>query len=160
MPDDRANTPSGVRFGVATPILRVGELEASLRYYVARLAFTVAWSTPHILAGISRGDSWLMLAEGDQGHAGGWAWIGVDDVTALHDELHARGAHIRLPPTPFPWALEMQVLDPDGNVLRFGSEPVRDAPCGDWLDMRGEWWTSAGAGLWTRRPSAGGGREP
>jgi hypothetical protein len=28
-----------------------------------------------------------------------------------------------LPPTNFPWALEMQVKDPDGNVLRIGSEP-------------------------------------
>ena len=34
-----------------------------------------------------------------------------------------RGAPIRLPPTNFSWALEIQVEDPDGNVLRFGSEP-------------------------------------
>jgi hypothetical protein len=28
-----------------------------------------------------------------------------------------------MPPTNFPWALEMHVEDPDGNVLRLGSEP-------------------------------------
>jgi len=26
-------------------------------------------------------------------------------------------------PTNFPWAKEMHVEDPDGNVIRFGSEP-------------------------------------
>jgi hypothetical protein len=30
---------------------------------------------------------------------------------------------IRLPPTSYAWALEMQIEDPDGNVLRIGSEP-------------------------------------
>ncbi len=34
-----------------------------------------------------------------------------------------RGVGIRLPPTNYSWALEMQVEDPDGNVLRLGSEP-------------------------------------
>lgn len=27
------------------------------------------------------------------------------------------------PPTSYSWALEFQVEDPDGNVLRFGSDP-------------------------------------
>jgi hypothetical protein len=36
--------------------------------------------------------------------------------------------NILLPPTNFPWALEMQVEDPDGNVLRIGSEPKTDRP--------------------------------
>jgi len=30
---------------------------------------------------------------------------------------------IRSEPANLPWALEMQVEDPDGNVLRFGSDP-------------------------------------
>jgi len=29
-----------------------------------------------------------------------------------------------MPLTNHSWALEFQVEDPDGNVLRFGSEPV------------------------------------
>ncbi len=28
----------------------------------------------------------------------------------------------RLPPSNYRWALEMQIEDPDGNVLRLGSE--------------------------------------
>jgi catechol 2,3-dioxygenase-like lactoylglutathione lyase family enzyme len=30
-------------------------------------------------------------------------------------------------PTRYPWAYEMRVQDPDGHVLRFGSEPRPDA---------------------------------
>ena len=33
---------------------------------------------------------------------------------------------IKLPPTNFSWAYEMQVEDPDGNVLRLGSDPNSD----------------------------------
>ena len=50
----------------------------------------------------------------------------MDDVCRLHEELKARGVAIRLPPTNYPWALEMQIEDPDGNVLRLGSEPRDD----------------------------------
>jgi len=58
-----------------------------------------------------------------QGRGGAWIWIGVEDVEKLHEEYKARGVAIRLPPTNYPWALEMHVEDPDGNVIRFGSEP-------------------------------------
>ena len=47
----------------------------------------------------------------------------MDDVEKLHDDYKARGIKIRLPPTSYAWALEMQIEDPDGNVLRIGSEP-------------------------------------
>jgi hypothetical protein len=29
----------------------------------------------------------------------------------------------------------MQVEDPDGNVLRFGSDSIKGRPYGEWLDM-------------------------
>jgi predicted enzyme related to lactoylglutathione lyase len=47
----------------------------------------------------------------------------VNDVRKLYEELNPRGVKILMPPTNFPWALEMQIEDPDGNVLRLGSEP-------------------------------------
>jgi hypothetical protein len=53
-------------------------------------------------------------------------WVGVDDVERLHGEL-AAGARILHGPENYPWACEMKVGDPDGHVLRFGSEP-RDQP--------------------------------
>jgi hypothetical protein len=45
------------------------------------------------------------------------------------------GAKIRHPPTNYSWALEMQVEDLDGNVLRLGSAPRTGEPDGEWLDM-------------------------
>jgi hypothetical protein len=37
-------------------------------------------------------------------------------------------------------AREMQVEDLDGNILRIGSEPSKNEPIGDWLDMHGVRW--------------------
>jgi len=59
---------------------------------------------------------------------GAGVWIGVGDVERLHEEHQARGVKIRPPPTNYPWALEMHVEDPDGNVLRLGSDPKDDRP--------------------------------
>jgi uncharacterized glyoxalase superfamily protein PhnB len=53
-------------------------------------------------------------------------WIGVGDVEALYEEYTGRGATILHAPENFPWACEMKVGDPDGHVLRFGSEPKED----------------------------------
>jgi len=50
------------------------------------------------------------------------------------------GAIIRQEPTNFSWALEMQIEDNDGNVIRFGSDPTRNVPYGPWLDMHGKIW--------------------
>ena len=43
----------------------------------------------------------------------------------------ARGARVRQGPTNYSWAYEMRIEDPDGHVLRFGSEPKPDHPFAD-----------------------------
>jgi hypothetical protein len=58
-------------------------------------------------------------------------WFGVGDVVPLHEEFRAKGADVLQPPTSYSWAYEMRVEDPDGNVLRFGSEPRKDLPFQD-----------------------------
>jgi predicted enzyme related to lactoylglutathione lyase len=68
------------------------------------------------------------LSAGDQGHPGTWVWIGVEDVASLYQEYTERGASMLHAPTNYPWAYEMKVQDPDGHVLRFGSEPREDIP--------------------------------
>ena len=117
--------PSGVAataFEVVTPILRVRDLAASVAHYVQVLGFRVDW-TDGGMASVSRDRCAIMLCEGDQGSPGTWVWIGVEDAGVLHAEYRASGAAVRLEPTDYPWAYEMQVTDPDGHVLRFGSEP-------------------------------------
>ena len=105
------------------PILRVADMQASLRFYVDVLGFSNAsWGTDDFTS-LKRPGGEIYLSRGDQGRGGAWIWIGVDDVERLHAQLTGRGIPIRLGPTNYPWALEMHVEDPDGNVLRFGSEP-------------------------------------
>ena len=138
-----------IEFEGATPVLRVGSLIASLDYYTNTLGFKVDWMGAWF-ASVSRGRSHIFLSEGDQGHAGGWVWVGVSDAEALWEELRAKGAKIRHPPTNYEWACEMQVEDPDGNVLRMGSEPKEGEPFGEWLDMHGGRWTGSEPGGWKR----------
>jgi catechol 2,3-dioxygenase-like lactoylglutathione lyase family enzyme len=140
---------AGVGFEGVCPILRVQRVAASLAYYVERLGFKIDWQTP-IFASVSRGKCHIFLSEGDQGHPGAWVWIGVEDARALYKEYAASGAKLRHPPTNYDWALEMQVEDLDGNILRLGSEPDEDEPVGEWLDMQGQRWAFRD-GQWTKQ---------
>jgi len=114
----------------------VANIRASIDYYVNALGFQHDWGESGF-ASVSRDRCSLFLCENDQGHPGTWAWIGVNDAEALAAELRASGARIRHPPTNYPWAYEMQVEDPDGNVLRFGSDPKEGEPFGPFMDMEG-----------------------
>ncbi len=120
MPD---TNPAAVRFENSQPILRVESMQASLRFYVDLLGFeNASWGTDEFTS-VNRDRAGIYLCQRGQGRGGAWVWIGVEDVEKLHAEYQARGVAIRLPPTNYRWALEMHVEDPDGNVLRFGSEP-------------------------------------
>ena len=77
---------------------------------------------------MNRDGAGIYLCQGGQGAAGTWVWVGVEDVGALYEEYQASGATIRLPPSNFPWAYEMHLEDPDGHVIRFGSEPRPGLP--------------------------------
>jgi predicted enzyme related to lactoylglutathione lyase len=135
-------------FEGAQPILQVSNLQASVDYYVTTLGFKVDFI--EIIASVSRGRCVLFLVEGDQGHPGTWVWVGVSDVDSVYEEYRRSGAKIRQPPTNFPWACEMQVEDPDGNVLRLGSEPKPNQTFGPWCDMRGDLWEMHADGRWVR----------
>jgi catechol 2,3-dioxygenase-like lactoylglutathione lyase family enzyme len=142
-------------FECINPILRVQNLVASVDYYVNVLGFKIDWQDPGIMTSVSRERCCIFLCEGDQGHPGSWVWIGVDDAEALFAEYRGKGAKIRHPPTNYPWACEMQVEDPDGNVLRLGSDTKKDRPFGEWLDMHGDAWIKTPAGTWTRTAREG-----
>ena len=115
------------KFECANPILNVADMARSVRYYVDVLGFTNAeWGGDDFTC-VTRDSAGIYLSEGDQGQPGTWAWIGVDDVEVLYEEYKARGATILHPPENHSWAREMKVGDPDGHVLRFGSDPKGDA---------------------------------
>jgi predicted lactoylglutathione lyase len=112
------------QFERANPILSVSDLARSVRYYTEVLGFTNAeWGGDEFTC-VSRDGADIYLSLGDQGQPGTWVWVGVSDVALLHQEYVAAGATILDPPTNYDWAYEMKVQDPDGHVLRFGSDPL------------------------------------
>jgi predicted enzyme related to lactoylglutathione lyase len=113
------------RFEHANPILNVATMSRSLRYYVDVLGFSNAeWGGDDFTC-VTRDGASIYLSEGGQGQPRTWVWLGVEDVEALHQEYSQSGATILHPPENFPWAYEMKVTDPDGHVLRFGSDPKK-----------------------------------
>ncbi|CAL9370465.1 hypothetical protein SUDANB108_00851 [Streptomyces sp. enrichment culture] len=60
-------------------------------------------------------------------------WLQVDDVTAAHGELLAKGVEIVRPPVKEPWGLvEMWIADPDGTPIVLvevpADHPIRYRP--------------------------------
>ena len=127
---DRQVAASPVVVECIIPILNVASVAASVSYYTKVLGFKIDWldGEPPTMASVSRSGHAIMLCEGHQGQPETWVWIGVDDIAPLWDQYRERGVRFRQPPTNYRWAYEMQVEDPDGHVLRFGSEPRTDSP--------------------------------
>jgi predicted enzyme related to lactoylglutathione lyase len=81
------------------------------------------WGTPPTFASVSRGKACIFLCQGAQGNPGTWMSIFVTNVEELYEEYKSTGATIRQPPTNFPSGTrEMNIQDPDGHRIRFGSE--------------------------------------
>jgi GNAT superfamily N-acetyltransferase len=127
------NRESVIHFENIQPILRVADIQRSVKYYVEVLGFTKApWGDQ--FTAVSRDGCGIYLCQGSQGQPGTWVWAGVGNVDELYNEYKASGAMIRVPPRNYPWAFEMHVEDPDGHVLRFGSEPKSDRPFDDFVE--------------------------
>jgi catechol 2,3-dioxygenase-like lactoylglutathione lyase family enzyme len=110
-------------------VLAVRDLQASSRYFVDVLGFSRdfgdsadGWSF------LSRDGVKVMLGEcpdaipaGELGDHSYVAYVIVEDVDRLHDEVAGRGALVIAPPTTEPWGLrEFSIRTPDGHRIRFG----------------------------------------
>jgi catechol 2,3-dioxygenase-like lactoylglutathione lyase family enzyme len=124
MSNGKSVESKNIRVECITPILRVNSLQVSIRFYVDVLGFRVNWGGEDgsTFASVSRDGRSIMLAEGEQGQRGTWLWIGVEDIEPLFADYKAKGVKFREPPTNYPWAYEMKIEDPDGHVLRLGSD--------------------------------------
>jgi catechol 2,3-dioxygenase-like lactoylglutathione lyase family enzyme len=131
-------------FGSPTPIFRVRDVDASITYFVDALGFELRWRAGKSFASVAHGECSIFLTDDKQSQPRMWIWVGVDEVRALYTRYLASGAKIRNPPNNFEWALEMQIEDLDGNVLRIGSEPEKDQPLGIWRDAEGICWRHLG----------------
>ena len=138
MPESLTNS-----LGSATPVFRVKDVEASIAYYRNALGFELRWDWDGF-ACVARDKCSIFLTSDNQSQPRMWVWIGVQDVRVLHGEYVTSGAKIRNPPENFEWALEMQIEDLDGNVLRLGSDREKDKPLGVWRDADGVRWRHLG----------------
>ena len=69
--------PSRVHYEGGQPILRVENMEASLRFYVGVLGFTNApWGNDDFTS-VNRDRAGIYLCRGGQGRGGAWVWLGV-----------------------------------------------------------------------------------
>jgi len=141
---------SSNNFGAPMPVFRVKDVSASVVYYTKILGFEVRWQAGDAFACVGRDKCSIMLTDDNQSQGRMWVWIGVQDARSLHAQYAATGAKIRNPPENFEWALEMQVEDLDGNVLRLGSDPEKDKPLGVWKDADGARWRHLGKGKYQR----------
>ena len=102
------------------PFLRVADAEASALWY-ARLGFRVEWRhrfAPHLplFVALKDGDAMIFLSE----HTGDarpdtLLYLYVDDIAAI-----ARDFDVELHDAPYGMR-EVELRDPDGNRLRFGT---------------------------------------
>jgi catechol 2,3-dioxygenase-like lactoylglutathione lyase family enzyme len=111
------------------PILSIKDMAASRYFYKEILGFEEAdWGNDGFSA-FNRDRSGIYLCKGGQGNSGTWIWVGFDgDIFSLHQELLTKGVKIKQPPLNFSWALEMHIEDPDGHILRFGTDPNENEP--------------------------------
>jgi uncharacterized glyoxalase superfamily protein PhnB len=131
-------------FGSAAPVFRVKNVGESIAYYLNALGFELRWRAEDTFACVARDKCSIFLTSDNQSQPRMWIWIGVADVRSLHSQYVASGAKIRNPPNNFEWALEMQVEDLDGNVLRIGSDREKDKPFGVFPDADGVRWRHLG----------------
>jgi len=126
MTDVQQNMQNDLSFRVEciNPILRVSDMAVSRSFYKEMLGFTEAPWGSNEFTRFNRDQGAVYLCRGAQGNPGTWVWIGFDgDIYAWYEELKFKGVKIRMPPTNYSWALEMHVEDPDGHVLRWGTDP-------------------------------------
>lgn len=119
----------GIRIEGIQVILSVNDMKVSRAFYRDILGFEEAdWGNDDFTS-MHRENAAIYLCRGAQGNPGTWVWIGFDgDMFNFCAQLQAKGVKIRQGPVNYAWALELLVEDPDGHVLRFGTEPDPGKP--------------------------------
>lgn len=113
----------------SAPVFVTTNLGRALEHY-ARLGFTVeAYEGGEQYGYACRDGIEIHLAKVesvDQSTTTSCAYLWVDDAVALHEEWAAAAVEGRLhPPVKTDYGLEEGAhVDPDGNLIRFGSPPV------------------------------------
>lgn len=102
------------------PVLAVSDLDRSIDFFQRVLGFEVEWNAGAICS-VGRDGSSIMLQSRDAA-APSTVWIGIDG-DRMFESIQSSGVEIVQAPSNRPWAYDMKIADPDGNVLWLGAEP-------------------------------------
>jgi catechol 2,3-dioxygenase-like lactoylglutathione lyase family enzyme len=126
------------------PVLAVADVPASIRFYCDLLDFKCDWTgsaDPPQIAAVSR-DGHAIMLQCRSPATPGCVWIGTSGLAELWEKVRLSGKiAVVQRPTNQTFALELKIKDPDGNILWFGTEPLKDVPFGQ-EPADGEPWES------------------
>ena len=115
------------------PVLAVADVRASISFYCDLLDFKCDWTgsaEPLYIASVSR-DGHAIMLERRTPVTPGCVWIGTTDLASLWEKVRSSGKiAVVQRPTNQTFALEMKIKDPDGNILWFGTTPLKNVPFG------------------------------
>ena len=122
-PTARISTGSGSGIQATVPVLASLHLAETLQFYRDRLGFLPLLEVDNYLILERDGCELHFWACSDRHIAENTSCYVRGDTEALHAEFTARGLPLD-PPVVQPWGMkEMFVIDPHGNLLKFG-EPA------------------------------------
>ena len=123
--------PSRREVECTIPVLPVGNLARSIRFYTEKLGFKLDWCGS-VVGSVSRDGRSIMLRQKDRREkmAPVWVWLGLRS-DRLFKRFRARRVKVLQEPENHSWAYEMRFADADGNVLWLGTERKRDLPLDD-----------------------------
>ncbi len=115
-----------MKLSAAIPIIRIFSVDKAKEFYLDFLGFTLDWEHRFgedfpLYAQVTRSGLTLHLSEhhGDATPGSG-IFIPVEDIVALHKELHAKDYRYAKPSIEtVDWGRLLQIMDPFGNRLRF-----------------------------------------
>jgi len=110
----------------AVPVLAALDLDGQVAFYRDKLGFALGHVYPDFrYAVMKRDDIELHFYGCDDRHIAEntSCYLRVSAIAALWSEYRKRGVDVR-PLETKPWGMmEFEVIDPDGNLLRFGESP-------------------------------------
>ena len=116
-------TSNGSGVQATVPVLASLNLAETLRFYTARLGFAALLEMDNYLILQRDGCELHFWPCNDRHIAENTSCYVRGDTAALHADFAARGLQLA-PPVVQPWGMkEMYVIDPHGNLLKFG-EPA------------------------------------
>ena len=123
--------PSRRQVECTIPVLPVGDLARSIRFYTEKLGFKIDWRGS-VVCSVSRDDRQIMLRQKNSREktAPVWVWIGLRS-DRLFKSFRAKRVKVVQEPQNHSWAYEMMFADADGNVLWLGTERKRNLPLDD-----------------------------